>query len=276
MKVLDLADGLWTGSIDIKDHHPFSFVGELEEVAPDTGVRRRRSPTSRRSRTDDGLVLVDTGSVVRSPSTCTTTLRGWTRRRARHRGVLARPHRPRLRRRPSSRQRRRRTGWPAPQVVAHEAMPRAVRPLLADRRLQRRHQPAAVPARRTCAGRPSTATPTRPTATASTSTSAASRFELHHAAGETDDHTWTWVPDAQGAVHAATCSSGRRPTPATRRRCSATPSEWAAALRDDGGARRRGAAARPRPADRRRRPHPRRRSPTPPSSSSRCTTRRSR
>ena len=48
------------------------------------------------------------------------------------------------------------------------------------------------------------------------------RFELHHDRGETDDATWVWVAGAQGRCSRATCSSGRRRTAATRRRCSAT------------------------------------------------------
>ncbi len=46
-------------------------------------------------------------------------------------------------------------------------------------------------------------------------------FELHHGRGETDDATWTWIPERK-IVAPATCSSGQRRTPATRRRCSAT------------------------------------------------------
>ena len=46
-------------------------------------------------------------------------------------------------------------------------------------------------------------------------------FELQHARGETDDHTWVWVPERRCSAP-ATSSSGRRPTRATRRRSSAT------------------------------------------------------
>ena len=78
---------------------------------------------------------------------------------------------------------------------------RPLRPLRDDRRVQRRHQPAAVPGAAGCAGRPSTATPTRRTATRSTLDVGGERFELHHDRGETDDRTWVWVAGAQGAVH---------------------------------------------------------------------------
>ena len=45
--------------------------------------------------------------------------------------------------------------------------------------------------------------------------------ELHHARGETDDATWTWVPEP-GCFTPVTSSSTRCPTPATPRRSSAT------------------------------------------------------
>ena len=44
-------------------------------------------------------------------------------------------------------------------------------------------------------------------------------FELFHDRGETDDATWVWSP-AVASSSRATCSSGRRRTAATRRRCS--------------------------------------------------------
>ena len=48
--------------------------------------------------------------------------------------------------------------------------------------------------------------------------------ELHHDRGETDDHTWVWLPEHAGCCAPATCSSGWHPTAATPRRSSATPS----------------------------------------------------
>ena len=47
------------------------------------------------------------------------------------------------------------------------------------------------------------------------------RFGLHHARGETDDHTWLWDADRK-AVFSGDLFRGTSPTPATRRRCSAT------------------------------------------------------
>ena len=55
-------------------------------------------------------------------------------------------------------------------------------------------------------------------------------IELYHGRGETDDHTWAWLPHWRACAR-ATSSSGPSPTPATRRRYSAIRGDWAAALR---------------------------------------------
>ena len=160
---------------------------------------------------DDGAALVDrAGSTPRSSRTATSTTCSASS---------------------CTRRRRATNGWAPPRVIAHELRARALRPLQADRGLQRGDQPAAVQRARTRAGRSTTATPTRRTATRSTLDVGGERFELHHARGETDDATWVWAPARTRRCSRATCSSGRRPTAATRRRCSATRRDWAVAFR---------------------------------------------
>ena len=89
--------------------------------------------------------------------------------------------------------------------------------------LQRGDQPAAVQGARVCAGRPTTACPTRRTATRlDDRRSAASGSSCIHDRGETDDATWVWAPGAQGAVRGRHVHLGVARTAATRRRCSAT------------------------------------------------------
>ena len=191
--VLETADRLFTG--DARPGGPPS-VQPVRRAGRDLARRPRSSPRSRtwpRSRTDDGLVVVDTSS----PFLCRRVhdaLRTLARRPARHRGLHPRPHRPLLRR-------------------------RALRGRGRRARLARRRGSSRT--RRSPTG--STAT-SRPPGTTASSTSASSstaepfwpteyrypdetyrdrldldvggeRFELHHARGETDDHTWVWVPD---------------------------------------------------------------------------------
>jgi alkyl sulfatase BDS1-like metallo-beta-lactamase superfamily hydrolase len=57
------------------------------------------------------------------------------------------------------------------------------------------------------------------------------RFELHHALGETDDHTWVWVPDA-GVVCTGDLFIWASPNCGNPQKAQRFPREWAAALRD--------------------------------------------
>ncbi len=57
------------------------------------------------------------------------------------------------------------------------------------------------------------------------------RFELHHALGETDDHTWVWVPDS-GVVCAGDLFIWASPNCGNPQKAQRYPREWAAALRD--------------------------------------------
>jgi alkyl sulfatase BDS1-like metallo-beta-lactamase superfamily hydrolase len=56
------------------------------------------------------------------------------------------------------------------------------------------------------------------------------RFELHHALGETDDHTWVWVPDA-GVVCTGDLFIWASPNCGNPQKAQRFPREWAAALR---------------------------------------------
>ena len=55
-------------------------------------------------------------------------------------------------------------------------------------------------------------------------------LELHHAAGETDDHTWVWVPERTDAVHRRPLHLGS-PNGGNPQKVQRYPGEWAAALR---------------------------------------------
>ncbi len=56
-------------------------------------------------------------------------------------------------------------------------------------------------------------------------------FELHHARGETDDHTWTWVPDRK-AVFVGDLFIWNFPNAGNPQKVQRHPGEWARALRE--------------------------------------------
>jgi len=57
------------------------------------------------------------------------------------------------------------------------------------------------------------------------------RFELHHARGETDDHTWTWVP-ARKVLCCGDFFIWASPNAGNPQKVQCYPREWALALRD--------------------------------------------
>src|SRR5262249_31095276 len=60
--LLDLADRLWRGATDIRDHHPIAGMwGEIAELGPGTAFVAAFSNVAAFA-TDDGMVLVDTSS----------------------------------------------------------------------------------------------------------------------------------------------------------------------------------------------------------------------
>src|SRR5689334_23645184 len=61
MDVLELSDRLWRGETTVEESHPFSLIGEAQEVADGVAFVPSFANVSA-FRTDDGLVLVDTGS----------------------------------------------------------------------------------------------------------------------------------------------------------------------------------------------------------------------
>src|SRR6202044_1101841 len=56
-------------------------------------------------------------------------------------------------------------------------------------------------------------------------------FELHHARGETDDHTWTWVPE-QKILCSGDLFIWASPNAGNPQKVQRYPREWAVALRE--------------------------------------------
>jgi alkyl sulfatase BDS1-like metallo-beta-lactamase superfamily hydrolase len=172
--------------------------------------------------TDDGLVLVDTGSFILAEPT-RARLRGVTRRPV-HTAVWTHGHVDHcfgvdLYERDSGRHVR---------VVAHEAV---------ERRFERyrltREWNQAINQRQfqTTAEFPRDFRAPDETYRGSLTLSVGGRrFDLHHALGETDDHTWVWVPDA-GVVCTGDLFIWASPNCGNPQKVQRFPREWAGALR---------------------------------------------
>ncbi len=59
--ILDLADRLWRGEVPSREYHPFGHLGGLAEVCDSVAFAPSCANVSAFA-TQDGLVLIDTGS----------------------------------------------------------------------------------------------------------------------------------------------------------------------------------------------------------------------
>ena len=174
------------------------YSGELVEPLPGIGFVPSLANVSAFV-TTAGLVLVDTGGYLRGSARARKAPGLGAGCSAPHGGLLARPRGPRLRR---AALRARGGGERLAGAVGGRPRERAaaLRPLPPDGGLQRLDQPAPVrhPRARVAHRLPLPRRDLPPVPRCWRW--ASERFELHHARGETDDHTWTWVPVARRAL----------------------------------------------------------------------------
>ena len=190
MDLLDKADQLFTGEMPIASHHPFSSSGELAEVQPGLAFVDAFA-NSAAVDTDDGLVVVDTSGVFHAQG-AHDTIRRWSASRL-HTAVFTHGHIDHVFGVDLYEEEARTNGWPAPRVVAHEALNARF-----DRYIMTAGYNAVINQRQFKA--PGLRWPTeyrRPDETyrdAMTITVGGETFELYHDRGETDDATWVWSP----------------------------------------------------------------------------------
>jgi alkyl sulfatase BDS1-like metallo-beta-lactamase superfamily hydrolase len=225
--VLDVADRLWRGEIPIEQAHPFAPRGSVAEVADGCAFVPSFANVSAVS-TDDGLVLVDTGSQLFARGAL-DELRRWSTDRV-HTAVYSHGHIDHVFGVPLIEEEAEAKGWAAPTVIAHEALPPRF-----DRYILTAGYNEVINQRQFRV--PNLRWPTeyrypdrtyRDTLTVDVG---GVSFELRHARGETDDHTWTWVPERKllccGDFFIWACPNAGNPFKVQR-----YPREWALALRE--------------------------------------------
>jgi alkyl sulfatase BDS1-like metallo-beta-lactamase superfamily hydrolase len=217
-----LSEQLLTGAVCVDQAQPMAPRFLAEAVAPGSYFVSSFANVSAFD-TDDGLVLVDTGSFMLAEPT-RARLRGVTRRPV-HTAIWTHGHVDHcfgvdLYERDSGRHVR---------VIAHEAVARRH----ARYQLTREHN-QRINARQfntTVAFPGEFRAPDETYAQALTVAVGGRTFELHHALGETDDHTWVWVPDA-GVVCTGDLFIWASPNCGNPQKVQRYPREWAAALRE--------------------------------------------
>ncbi len=221
MTLRQLSTDLLAGAVAIDAAHPMQPLMICEQVAPGAHfVSSFANVTA--FETGDGLVLVDTGSflladktrrVLRGATTAPVHTAVWTHGHVdhcfgvEHYEAEAGRH---------------------VRVIAHEAVPRRF-----ERYRLTHGYNVAINARQfqTDAKFPSEfRAPDETYATERVLELGGDRFELHHALGETDDHTWVWAPGS-GVLCTGDLFIWASPNCGNPQKVQRFPREWAAALR---------------------------------------------
>jgi alkyl sulfatase BDS1-like metallo-beta-lactamase superfamily hydrolase len=192
----ELSDRLWRGetSTEQPEHHPFAALNVLEELAPGVGFFKGFVNLTA-VRTGEGLVLIDTGSyhpAQHEPSF--SAVRRFDREML-HTAVYTHGHVDHAYGLPPFLRELEEKGWPKPTIVGHAAV---------SPRMQRYNETAGynsvINARQFGVPIRWPTEPIPPTVSYQTRLDlriGEREFRLVHARGETDDHTWVYVPDAR-------------------------------------------------------------------------------
>jgi glyoxylase-like metal-dependent hydrolase (beta-lactamase superfamily II) len=224
--VLALADRLWRGELTTRELHPVGHLGGLAEIADGIAFVPAFANVTATS-TGDGLVLVDTGSSMAAES-IHHELRRWTGQRL-HTAIYSHGHIDHVFGVPVWAAEAEQEGWPAPTVVAHEAVPARF-----DRYVMTAGYNEIINRRQF--GVPGLRWPTQyrhPDRTYRDTLAlevGGATFALRHEKGETDDHTVTWLADRK-VLCCGDLFIWAAPNAGNPQKVQRYPLEWAQALR---------------------------------------------
>ena len=224
--VLDLAERLWTGETRIEDAHPFSLLGEAEEVADGVAFVPSFANVSA-FRTAEGLVLVDTGSAPLA-SHVHSSLRRWDSSPL-HTAVFSHGHIDHVFGVAVFEQEAATREWAPPRVVAHEALPARF-----DRYILTAGYNEIVNQRQFAM--PDLRWPREYRYPDQTYSGAldlevgGTHFALTHCRGETDDHTFTWIPERK-VLCCGDLFIWASPNAGNPQKVQRYPRDWAVGLR---------------------------------------------
>ena len=228
-ELLKRTDRLWSGeaSTTEADFHPFAGPRLLEELAP--GVAFFKAFVNVTAvKTEEGLVLVDTGSYhPASHKLSFDAVRGWNGDRL-HTAVYTHGHVDHAYGLPPFLTEARERRWQPPRIVGHDnvlpRMQRYVRTAGYNSIINTRQFGVATqwPVEFQA--------PTQTYAQALEFSVGGVRFQLHHAKGETDDHTWVFLPETK-TLCTGDLFIWAAPNAGNPQKVQRYAVEWAAALR---------------------------------------------
>lgn len=224
-KVRDLAERLWTEQDTTEGLHPFTVLLGLEEFEQGLAFLSSFANVTV-VETGEGLVLIDTGSFFLAESNH-SNIREWSNAPV-HSAVYTHGHVDHAFGLGPFESEARERGGRLPQVIAHEAVPERFG----------RYRLTAGYNEHINARQFGMAThwPTdyrMPDITYQRELSVevgGERFELHHARGETDDHTWVWMPGRK-VLCPGDLFIWASPNCGNPQKVQRYPREWAHALR---------------------------------------------
>ena len=226
MDVLELADRLWRGEVETSTFHPVGHIGGLAEVCEGVAFLPTFANVSAFD-TGDGLLLVDTGSEFVAAAVH-QELRRWSAGRL-HTAVYSHGHIDHVFGVPVWEQEAAERGWPAPQVIAHEALPHRF-----DRYKLTAGYNQVINRRQFGADQLVWPTeyryPDRTYVRDLEIEVGGTRFQLRHEKGETDDHTVTWQPERR-VLCCGDLFIWASPNAGNPQKVQRYPKEWAEALR---------------------------------------------
>lgn len=238
MDLLELADRLWSGDLDVAgppspEHpgdqeavNPFVPRGELVEVGQGTAFVSSFANVSA-FETTEGLVCVDSGAPF-SAAEIHRMIRAWSPARL-HTTIFSHGHIDHVLGTGPFEAEARERGWGPPRVVAHENVAARF-----DRYKLTAGYNSAINSRQFGVPVDWPTDYRYPDETYRERVAlevGGERFELHHAKGETDDHSWTWVP-ARRVVCPGDLIIWCVPNAGNPQKVQRYPREWAAALRE--------------------------------------------
>jgi glyoxylase-like metal-dependent hydrolase (beta-lactamase superfamily II) len=224
--VLTLADRLWRGEVATSEFHPVSHLGGLAEICDGVAFVPAFANVTAFA-TGDGLVLVDTGSSF-AATAIHDELRGWTRQRL-NTAIYSHGHIDHVFGVPVWAAEAAERGWPAPVVIAHEALPLRFdryRMTLGYNEIINQRQ-FGVPGLRWPADY---RYPDRTYRDVLDVEAGGTTFALRHEKGETDDHTVTWLADRR-VLCCGDLFIWASPNAGNPQKVQRYPLEWARALR---------------------------------------------
>ena len=236
--LLELSDTLWRGEVEVAGFesaedpdavggiNPFVPRNELVAVGNQTAFVSSFANVSA-FETQDGLVCVDSGAPF-SAADIHRMIRDWSSARL-NTTIFSHGHLDHVSGVGVFEREAAERGWPLPRVVAHEAVPARF-----DRYVLTAGYNGAINSRQFGVDIP---WPTKYRYPDQTYREALilevgeERFHLHHARGETDDHTWTWVP-ARGVLCTGDLIVWCTPNAGNPQKVQRYSRDWARALRE--------------------------------------------